>query len=211
MPRKNAKSGNTHQKNFTKRVKQVLKRLVEKKYYNPSDTSQPFGTTAATVIEKMLPPAQGTTDSERVGDKLQYTHISFKATVYQNVNQAFGCTQRLIIFQWKPDDDQLAPSATQCFQPDTGVNNVNAVKMWDLRNTWTILYDKTFFLGVINSENSVVSKHLSGTINCKKLISLKLRGGTQDGQGCIYMALISDCAADPPAINYVMQMQFEDL
>jgi len=123
-------------------VKRVVRSMAEHKYWDKTDTGAgtSFNTNGPVLLTGI---PQGTTDSTRVGDKLQITSMQFTFDLFTVSHAACGVAARIIVFQWYDDG---TPTAASILQDVT--NPLISPFDHDLKVKRRIVMDKT--IGPIN-------------------------------------------------------------
>lgn len=180
--------------NFKKRVKRAVGMLRDRRYVYVSQTASfnNSGSYFATIFSQTT--LGDNTYGERQGDVITPTALKF------NWSWATGDPYnvcRLIIFQWKPDDNSFPPTgALNNIVNTTGLGSSAAPLehlVFDQKN-FHILHDQ--LLATTDSGNNQVR---TGRINIygKKLLKIRYTNGVIAGHNNIYALAITDSAVAP--------------
>lgn len=189
-------------------VLKEIHKLSETKYYDKIDqaTAVDFAGTNLTLLTDVT---QGTSDLQRVGDKLTIRgmRIRFTFSVADNYNII-----RMILFQWIPSNNLLGPvpgyvlSATYL----STSRATEAPYTHDYKSQMIILWDKTINLA-LNQSNQ--AKYINKKVKlkfAKKRINFV--AGTTAASNHIFLLLVSDSGAVPhPGVSFVSRLWYDDM
>jgi len=186
-------------------VKQQIHKNVETKWYELGQT--PTGVDWNGAITRLTSVPQGTTDSQRVGDKLTIRgiHIKYQITTGDST-QLF----RVLVVQWKPNTNLITPGVATLLTGVTlgTVNAPLANYVWDYTNQWSILYDKMHRLDAVSKPNVINMKRVNIKY-AKKVVEFFAAG--IEGSNHVYMVMVSDSGAGPhPTIAYQTRVLYDD-
>lgn len=138
----------------------------------------------------------------RNGDKL--TPHSLKARLFWIAGDAYNIV-RTIFFRWKPNTAWRIPIVGDILQVTASVVTPESPYVWDYRNQFEILYDKTHFVDTYRPTKMIVFY--------KRLKAMKMAfdAGGVTGSNKIYCLVISDSAAAPnPNFQLYTRFTFQD-
>lgn len=177
-------------------------------------TQGPTSVTTTGSVFVLSPVAQGSTDAERVGDRLQWC-----GTLEINLNWVHGgtdlqCNERVIIFQWHPNNAPTVGGAGGILlNGQSGAAGVDSCYNHDNRQLYTILYDGHF--RTWGNTTPTASEPLSAGLQtgyhfvripmtkCQK--NVQYQGGGATGTNLIYLLQITD---GPPGSATHQQLTF---
>lgn len=118
-----------------RQVNTIVSRKLEKKYH---DVSLSNAVTIGGTIDILSAINQGTTDIERIGDKLKFKSLNIICD-WSNIADVFNVC-RVIIFQWHVNNSVTVPTVGDILQDNT----VPWKSMYnhDYGSNFTVLYDK---------------------------------------------------------------------
>lgn len=185
----------------------MLKKSVEKKFTDTAGASQTLSPTGI-LIQPLSSIAQGTTDVERIGDRIFATSMHIKATLSTVASSNISPKVRMIAYIDKTNsldnlsDVLLLPTAQQ--------NYVNAFYNQDERKNFTILEDKIFQLNK-NGSALVAVRNIDYFKALKKTIAFNA-GTTTINSNDIKIRFISDVLvqADEPSVDFVIRTRYTD-
>lgn len=205
-----------HRSKRTKVAKSV-KKYVNKKIHQDDETKFFDRTTVAGVglydtfsssgnQYELSNPAQGTTDSTRVGDKLRLRGLRLRFTLVPGDTTQ---TCRIIVYQYKGNSSLHTPAISEVLQSAyIGVDSPLAPFTHDYRNQFIILMDKTITLDSVSHPVKSYKKKVPLKY-AKKQIAFT--AGSTDGSNKVYMIAISDSTAAPhPQINFICRLFYDD-
>lgn len=152
--------------------------------------------------------AQGTTDGQRIGDKVRIRGLRLHmimniADNTQNV--------RVMIVQFRGNTQIAgAPTVAQVLVPTTlgTINAPIANRVWDLTQQFNVLYDKLYTYESVSKPVLHVRRTISIKY-AKRLMSFYQAGTT--GANKLYLMLISDSGAAPhPSIQFQIRLMYDD-
>lgn len=150
--------------------------------------------------------AQGTTDSDRVGDRIYIKSVQVRwnmkiADVY---NQC-----RVILFQWDQDNSGLT---MQRLLAGTlvGTNNAPlAPYAHDFSKDRRILYDKSFILDGVDKVAETDTTYVTRGFMDRRIQYYS--GSSTTGNGFLFLAVISDSSAiNHPTLDFVAKVTYTD-
>lgn len=151
--------------------------------------------------------AQGTTDQERVGDKIlpKSIHMRYKLTATDAQN-----LMRIIIFRWHPvaATGGAPPAAADILFQLTGTANapLDGYEV-DSRSQFAVLYDRCHNLNTTDKTSVLVNKF----IKCGK-IPVKYDAGTTTAADHLWLFIISDSGAIAhPTFQGTARLLYNDL
>lgn len=191
-----------------KEVKMIINKNLELKSVDATyggAASAPL----AGVITAMFPIAQGTGNSQRVGNDVNasYTQIQWQGVISSSdpTNEL-----RVIIFQWSLDNASAVPTVADILYTAGGMAGYNALYNFDNRDKYKILYDRSVFLEAGSVGSSTVSY---GPIKLKIPHKTMLfnGGGATTGRYMLYNLICSDSAGIPhPTVNLQSRLVYRD-
>lgn len=184
-----------------KEVAKVLNKKVEKKYF---DTNNAGVLTNVSALNKLTGVPQGTTDSQRVGDKLTLKNLQY---TLQMVGSDSYNRFRITIIRWNRDDNADVPTSGRIYQ-NLGLTIHSPFNFDSLRKgDFTVLHDKVYYT-VLNQSNAL--KDIKKYIKVGSGINFNAGGTT--GEGHLYSVLTSDSGVAPhPAINEYSRAVYSDM
>lgn len=184
-------------------VKKEINKRIETKYaerlVNIGGSSfNDFGS----VSEIMPSIPQGITDSNRVGDKITLTSLSFRISL-ASVNPHSYC--RIIVFQWK---DSTIPVSNDILFPTLEWNGYYSK---DKRERFNVLMDKTYTL-VSGDYRPVLTFYKKVPLKyCRKTLQYISGAANYPGYNSIYILAISDIANSPyPSAEMRVRCYYKD-
>lgn len=208
----------TKNKAFVKAVSKVMDSRVEHKYKTYFEVGQSTDT-GGQIWGPLTTIAQGTSDTERVGDQLTMKSIYVKMAIYPpsvSINKESNFV-RVIAFQWKevtnisgsigpiPDDILSTPGAIDLIYCQYAHDNIG--------KKFTILYDKTFT--ITNSETG--GQYSQKMINFRIPLKYAKRkvsyvgGSSGDAFNHFYLMTLSDSAVtNHPTVTFTARMHYID-
>lgn len=215
-------------KRQAKQVKTIISRNIEKK--NHWAAAGGSDVTSSMAFHRMTSLVEGTGVNERVGQRVKLNYLHFRYTFSTNtsgllLNADERNRVRLIIFQWKMDDDYYAPTQAEILETLSGF----APEVLQLTNVrehdkFTLLYDRTHDLFNTPTYNGTsvspyagpASQYTSNTLRlnikkARKYIDFNEDGTDFKGTGHIYCAVISDSSVTPhPQYEITWNFGFTD-
>lgn len=165
--------------------------------------------TSGVVIPVFQPP-QGVLVTDRIGDVcylrsmcINYTCNAANADVFSSL--------RVVVFQWKPNANLLAPTAASIFQ--FASDNVNSMYDWNFADQYIILYDKLHsFAGTAAIPTASTNQNWVGEIPLRRAIKkVNFAASAVGGSNQIYLLIVSDSSVIPfPNFTFKTRVMFED-
>jgi hypothetical protein len=191
-------------------VKKVLDKSLELKFHNYSSAGSSLGSDATGTIFELGIIAQGTTDSNRIGDKVSPKSVDMRLTL-RTGSAGTSATARVIIFQLKDSYD--AASGPPLFEDllnsvyKSTVNAVNAPRNMDKLRNFNVIYDKVHSM-TIDDELKFID------IKRKRLSPIQYQAASSYyGTNTLWMMAISDDVGGTtgrPVLTFVNQMTYTD-
>lgn len=190
-----------------KAARSVIRQQLETKYFD-FDTTASISYSGA--IYQLTGMTQGSTDLERVGDKVSIKSLQIRGAV------EIGDTtniMRVIVFQFL-SDSATTPAFADVLQ-NFYLANTNAPLAPYAKDfagyTTAILWDKTFNLHA-NQPQLLFDCMLTSKDFVKKARkNIQYQGGGQNGVGNLYLLAVSDSAAiSHPGITFVSRFRYLD-
>jgi hypothetical protein len=145
----------------------------------------------------------------RRGDRLQPMKLAIK---YQCFHEAVTVISRIILFQWKPDNQVDAPSMAKILEIPGTVNSVYSPYMQDAvdRSKFVVLYDRMHtgdLTGTTNSTHTIsvnISKFANKYINYNE--------DATSGKSQVYVLAFSNVASASarPSFNKIVYFHWKD-
>lgn len=216
MPYKRLKGKRRTRRRYAKKsmvavAKKVAKREIAKntevKWYDI--VYGKTGVDSAGTIQYLTKVPQGDTDNNRNGDKLTPKWLKMRlnftiAPATDTTNQV-----RFMIFRWKPNTSLSPPVLDNLFQNFSLTVNTLVTLLpytWDMRNQFTVLYDRVFQLN--EAQSLQIDKKIFLRLASKKVA---FTGATTDGADHICFATFSDSNAAPnPQITVYNRLAYVD-
>lgn len=192
-------------KDINKVIERKVKRMAEKKFH---DTAVLTTVDTAGVINSVSDVAQGSTDSNRVGDKYRPLNVEIRGRVTAESSAALvGSVLRVIVFKWKAqsDIDVLLPAkilqqvsvTTAPFEP---YNHDNRAK-------FQVLCDRTFEVFWDGGADKTQIFKMKCPIKGQTLFYAASTTASMNG---IYVMVVSDTTVGPPTIEYKARLSYID-
>lgn len=182
-------------------VRRVMSAEQEHKYYLAFNTVTP-STVGTTYSLSDIP--QGTSDVQRVGDKVSLGSLRLNYTLKRNTSSIQDTTSvRIFIFQWADSDSGGAPAAIELYQaplyPMTTTLRHDPLRA----KTLQVLYDKVITIDADDpsSVNGIVLKMRKRT--------LQYDTGGPTGTNKVFMNVICDDVYGP-SMEYFAKLNFTD-
>lgn len=159
-----------------KAVEKIRDKGMPKKY---KDTiSNNIDCDSTPVVTKIPMPAQGSTDDDRLGDRIRVSSVRCHLyTRFTNTNSA----HRFIVFQWLVDDGTTTPTAADIFEdtskPLNSMYNVNG------SSKYRILLDKRY----ANTSGVASSSKLHQYLLRPAVAKVRFNEGATTGYGHFYI------------------------
>jgi len=201
-----------------KAVTTLINRRTELKYFYFSTTTAAIPATAA-ISGGQFDIAQGITDSERVGDSIEWAgSIDLKVQVVNGIG-ATGDEYnniRMLIVQWHPNS--IPTPASVLLAGPSAVVDIYSMPSHDNRQEFKILFDKTWrTVGNTNAATTpgtsalttgVLSYQIPLTKATKKV---QYVGGALTGTNRFYVITMSDSIlATHPSLTYTTKVVYRD-
>lgn len=199
-------------KRQTKQVKTLIRNKQELKYffYNSAPatvTTTPFVDSAPFDI------VQGTADTNRIGDGMQWAG-SIDLRYHLNIADTSN-NIRVVIFQWHGKDVPVAPDVF--IIGPSGFPDIYSVYNHDTRDQYKILYDKNHQMvgngttGFVATTGSVQFHAVKIPLTRAKKDVQWVGGGVANGSNRLYMYTCSDSnALTHPTITFASKVFFRD-
>lgn len=185
------------------KIYKALNKTIEQKYLDTfvdGTTGIVFGTA---LIVKVSAPTQGTSDIQRVGDRIKAMALNFK---YNCVAADTVNRMRVSVIRWQEDDGSTLPSNSQIYQNIT--SNIQSFFNYDNISSgrFKVLYDKVEDIELTNG-NAQMYRHKY----------IKLKGtkigftGSTSGRGHLYVIVNSDSGLTPhPSFDGLCRFTYKD-
>lgn len=143
-------------------VNRKLNDVIEMKHHDVPMNEEEigcFGVQATTYMYNLTSIAQSVTDTTRIGDSFILKSITgklwFKIGTTPQVRQT---VVRMILFQWKEDNNVAVPTYSDILQDPTGVpGSVLLPYKLDKNRKYKILYDKKFALSLNGDSDNILA------------------------------------------------------
>lgn len=162
-----------------KAVKRILNRSKETDHYNYSITSDEVTSTAE--FFQVFSPAQGDGEKQRIGDAVEPQYCRFK--FYLNNGTTSTQTNRIVLFQWRPDNDIDAPSITKILETSTDPHS--DFIYGQARKKFRVLFDGYYVLRPTANYNNPIVKDIK--IGKKRLSRVRFNDGAVSGRNNLYL------------------------
>jgi len=153
--------------------------------------------------------AQGDTIHNREGDRIEPTNLRMS---YQCVHDAATVISRIIIFQWKPDNQVDAPSMAKILEVPSTTQSVYSPYMQDKvdRSKFVVLYDKMH----TGDTAGLTAYTRTRTVNIKKFANkyINYNESATTGKSAIYVLAFSNVssASTEPTFNKIVYFSWKD-
>lgn len=187
-----------------KYVKRQLGKRLERKYINREFSLTPSTTG---VISKVMDanPAPGNSDSGRIGDRIRITSIDMRYTGIYADGTNFV---RIIVFQWKDDDNNYTPVQSDVINASTSAFTAQIRHDQRKAGMLNILWDKVHCMSSTGS-NAAIFRHKFFTRGFGR--DVQFMSGSQKGTNQLYMLTISDSiAASHPSLDVRFRVNYTD-
>lgn len=195
-----------------KQVKKIVSKEEELKYFLAAQNGVAITSTAAIVPLSSIP--QGISDTQRVGDALEYKNLEVR--MFLSIGNPTNLV-RIIFFQWFPT--ATTPIATNILLTGyTGSIDTTSTYSHDYRHDFKVLKD--LFCPLIGNLTVPVLAPAVYTDTTIRVFHFHLRGfrkqvqfagGTTQGSNQLYVLQISDSPAAPrPVIALSTKLTFVD-
>lgn len=211
-------------KTFATRVKQVVGRRQEQKYWDvaASDVLSDVG-----AIGKFTSVSQGDTASTRDGNVIYFQSLRITFRVLSNLaatiasdNYSANPVCRIIVFQYKPNDGTAPVIGNLLANANTPVNLISPYNQL-YKQQFKILYDKRFVLRspglqqTSGTDDGVIPTQMSWSIlipgrKCNRKMTYATTATTGTNQ--IYYCFLSDMedTADEPTAYFYSRLLYTD-
>jgi len=203
-------------KSVAKVVPKATKTYVKKALKANKETNYALIENGATSISYDVPTlthwsavAQGDTIRTRDGDRIEPTSLRM---AYQCVHDAVTVISRIIVFQWKPDNQVDAPSMAKILEVPSTNQSVYSPYMQDKvdRSKFVVLYDK---IHTGDATGLTATTH-TRTVNIRKFANkfINYNEAATTGKSQIYVLAFSNVAAvsTEPTFNRVVYLHWKD-
>lgn len=189
----------------TKIVKKVETKSSEKKFY---DTDR-LGSisTAGQVFSCLNGLAQGVTNVNRIGDKIQLTSFQVRGIVTAGDSYNF---MRFILFQWASDANTASPIVTDVLDGAaiSSGSGITAPYNMETSGTYKVIKDKVYYVDQDNNQAKFFK------FKTRKISQKMLKfspSGNRPFKGEMFVIVISDSsAATHPSIEFITRTYFID-
>nr|DAV77983.1 MAG TPA: capsid protein [Circoviridae sp.] len=207
MARRSApKRKRNYKKKVSPTVKQYVKRTlaarIEDKYTDSTYASYAPTWTYNSWVTAITMPTVGTSDNERIGDKIRPTKLQICGQMYGiNVSHVI----KMIFFRWHPN---TTPTGNDIMDSNyTGT----ARAIWapynhNQRQSYTILKTKQFVVSLTGTQNVPFKFNISR----KKLANIQFANGGATGTNLIYCLMIQDGFSTLAVVDMVARLWYED-
>jgi len=195
----------TYKKKVPKTVKAYVKRTiaarVEDKYVDSVWESLSPNYTFNSNITAITNPIVGTSDNQRIGDKIRPVKLQVTGQMYGTNSHVI----KVILFRWHPNsvptgNDIMDSTYTTTFRaPWAPFNHAN-------RSMYTILKVKQLQISATGSQNQPFKFNISR----KKLASIQYLNGGVTGTNLIYCLMVQDGFASLGVIDMIARLWYED-
>lgn len=209
LPRKSKPLTPAQQQEVVKIVRRGARRKGELKFFN-SDINGTAITTTATITQ-ISPIPQGVSDTDRVGDSLDYVSLEVRYTV--NVGDPTNIV-RVLFYQWFPS--ATTPIIADFLLPGSGgtTQQFDSLDSHDYRTQFHKIHDNLIVCcgnGTANfpiTTNSIQSFRFKVSNFRKKV---QFVGGTTSGDNQLYIVYLCDSAILPnPSIRMTCKILYTD-
>jgi len=155
-------------------------------------------------------PAQGVALNQRTGDVIYYQQMEMIYTC-NAANADIYSSLRVMLFQWHPNSNLIAPTAADILQ--TVTEGIYAVVDYGYSNQFIIFYDQLHaFAGTATnpsaSSNQAVHKVFGANSVTRKVL---FAPGTNAGSNILFLLTVSDSAVAPtPNLNFKFRVTYEE-
>lgn len=178
----------------------VVSKAIELKYFDKYGSATGIDYTGA--IYPLTDVAQGDTDTTRDADKLTPVGLRFRG--YWETGDAYNII-RTIIFRWVPNTAWRVPVVGDILQVNASVVTPQSPYVWDYRNQFHILYDRTTYV------DQYRPTRVQNFYKRLKRVKIAFDAGGITGANKYYMLVISDSAAVPnPQFQYYSRFTYQD-
>lgn len=194
--------------NFKKRVRRAMGSVMDKRYAVWNDIAS--FTSGGSVVPMSFNIIEGdNVFSERQGNKITPTALKLKYSW-----QASGAVDennlvRLMIFQWKDDDNSNPPSVLNEFVDVStqGTQNFPNTQVWFAgHKNFHLVYDSGVNAVNYQTSNGCIAKNVN--LYAKKLHNIEFSTGSR-GWNNLYLVAMSDSAVSPhPQLRIQAQLEY---
>lgn len=182
------------------KVRKVIERMSEKKYYQTSGVPTINQTWITPVA--IMAPSQADTDTGRTGDMINQKKLNIRFGI--EGPSGADVFLRIIIFRWKSDGD---PSASDIVTTSAGAYAYLSPRLHDNRSLMTVLHDKIYNLNDGKGKNQIarIVKDLKG---------VKQRffaGGSTNVKNGLYFTAVNSDNTNTTTLRYYLHNEFYDL
>jgi hypothetical protein len=161
------------------------------KYFDTSNSATVLS--SGLIIDVTLIP-QGIAVTNRIGDTCFLNKFLLNYSVSAE-NSDINSSFRLIVFQWHPNLNLLAPVVTDVLQ----TISINSFYDWQYSNQFTILYDAVHWMaGLATAPTASGNQGYFGEIDIRKARKrVEFAPGSSNGSELLYILVISDSTIAP--------------
>ncbi len=191
-----------------RQVKDIVKGRQELKYFQASASGTAVSTTPT--IDKLTAIPQGSTDSDRDGDRVRYEILELRGVL---INADVTNHYRIICFSWLPNSTPVAGNLL--LNGPSGSVDAFSHYSHDNRQLYKILWDKFFFCaGNGGAASNPYTPTSEQPLHFKMQASprqAQFAAGTTNGTNMIYLLYLSDSSAiSHPVIHYSTKLTYTD-
>jgi len=191
-------------------VERREKRKHEVKVFDTSQSAANIG--AGATVSALTAVPQGVTQSERVGDQMEFVDCEFTYQLVQ-ANADIYSDVRVIIFQWFPNTTISGAPVLADILPNTAAVGLYSAYNWQYRSQYHILFDKLWSLAGLTTaptSKTAVSQLNVRLKNMRK--EVVFTPGTTNGSNLLWLLTISDSVIAPfPQFNLQYRTKFRDM
>lgn len=177
-----------------------LKKGLEKKFFDTVASGTVDNT--GDIID-MSNVSQGDTGTTRDGDTINVVHVESKYTWFVDANSG-GNTVRLMIFAWRMNDAQEAPTAARILNIATDpLSSINADALREKKIF--IIHDQSYAISDLAPAVAHTSYQSKGYQN-----KIQFNFGATSGSFKLYAFAMSDAGSDPPVLRFYGRVVFLD-
>ena len=165
----------------------------ESKFFDLTVNTSPSTTGS---ISRLSGVPQGVGATQREGDALSLTHVILNYKLVTQNSDIFTTT-RLIVFQWKINDNLAVPTLGSILQ---GASSTTNMYNWQDSANYIVMWDKTFFQSGITT--APTDSGLQGETGCVIPITtirrkITFNAGATSGTNHLYLLTLSDSIIAP--------------
>ena len=208
-------------KPFVKKVKAIIVRGREKKWYDKYSGGAGVGLTQASTAVQLLQPAQGDGANARDGDRIELRSIRVTMHVRQSdaIVESDGVLLwsnlvRLLIVQWKASG---IPALSDILDDAAAIQNLQSPYKMNPTNKFKVLFDRRFNLVSPNNTGAATilgvpaRVNLSYTSRAKQLFkSVRFDPAATTGINKIFLFGFSNSATRVPDLFYHSRILYTD-